>query len=323
MMIHDRNTTGLMCSIFQDIGAHLKKAKKLGMPSLPCSVVIGADPALYLASVTKMPLFDDEYAFAGALRGEPVALVKCETNELMVPADAEIVLEGEISTTEAREEGPFGEFMGFREESMFLNVFKVNCMTRRKDAYYMMTIEGPELGDAENVTSTSHNANFAVAARERIIGYADSWLPGAGRAHMAVVSIKKGLPGWGKMAIYQAFSVPYVATMVNVVIVVDEDIDPSDNNQILWALATRVDAARDIIITPYMGAYALNPAASQRDFKYSRTGVTDVSMVSKLGIDATLKLPEEGRRRPASEVVRPKQEMLENVLKKWQQYGFE
>ncbi|MBW1801517.1 MAG: UbiD family decarboxylase, partial [Deltaproteobacteria bacterium] len=181
----------------------------------------------------------------------------------------------------------------------------------------------PELGDAENVTSTSHNANFAIAARERIIGYKDSWLPGAGRVHMAVVSIKKGLPGWGKMAIYQAFGVPYVATMVNVVIVVDDDIDPGNNEQILWALATRVDPAQDIIITPYMGAYALNPAANRRDRSFDRTGVTDVSMVSKLGIDATLKRPEEGRQRPAAEVVRPKQEMYDKILKKWKKYGFQ
>lgn len=321
MMIHDRNTTGLMCSIFQDIGAHLKKAKYLGLDVLPCSVVIGADPALYLASVTKMPLMDSEYEFAGSIRGMPLELVKCETNDLMVPADAEIVLEGEISTSEVKEEGPFGEFMGYHEEPMLLNTFKVNCITRRKDAYYMMTIEGPELGDAENVTSTSHNANFAVAAKERIIGYKDSWLPGAGRAHMAIVAIKKGLPGWGKMAIYQSFSIPYVATMVNVVIVVDEDVDPSNNEQVLWALSTRVDAAKDIITTPYMGAYALNPAASIREKEYSRTGVTDFSMVSKLGIDATLKTPEEGRERPAAKIVRPNKEIYENVLKKWEKYG--
>jgi 4-hydroxy-3-polyprenylbenzoate decarboxylase len=264
---------------------------------------------------------DSEYEFAAAIRGMPMELVKCETNDLLVPADAEIVLEGEISTTEVKEEGPFGEFMGYHEESMLLNTFKVNCISRRKDAYYMMTIEGPELGDAENVTSTSHNANFVVAARERIIGYRDSWLPGAGRAHMAIVSIKKGLPGWGKMAIYQSFAVPYVATMVNVVIVVDEDIDPSNNEQVLWALATRVDAAQDIIITPYMGAYALNPAASKREKKYSRTGVTDFSMVAKLGIDATLKTPEEGRERPAARILKPKQELHEMVLKKWKKYG--
>jgi 4-hydroxy-3-polyprenylbenzoate decarboxylase len=123
------------------------------------------------------------------------------------------------------------------------------------------------------------------------------------------------------MAIYQTFGLPYAATMVNVVIVVDEDIDPSDNDQVIWALSTRVDAAHDVIITPYMGAYALNPAANRRDLKFSRTGVTDVSMVSKLGIDATLKTPEEGRQRPPSDVVRPKQEMLERVLKKWGSYG--
>jgi len=310
MMIHDKNTTGLMCSIFQDIGAHLKKAKNMGLASLPCSVVIGADPALYLASVTKMPLMDSEYEFAAALRGKPVELVKCETNDVMVPADAEIVLEGEIPTSAVKEEGPFGEFMGYHEESMLLNIFKVNCITRRRDAYYMMTIEGPELGDAENVTSKSHNANFAIAARERIIGYRDSWLPGAGRAHMAVVSIKRGVPGWGKMALYQAFSVPYVATMVNLVIIVDEDIDPSDNDQVLWALSTRVDAAQDIITTPYMSAYALNPAAGERAKQYSRTGVTDFSMVAKLGIDATLKTPEEGRRRPAARIVKPKRKCM-------------
>ncbi len=246
MMVHDKKSTGLMCNIFQDIGAHLKKAKQMGMSSLPCSVFIGADPGLYLAAVTKMPFLDDEYEFAGALRGSPVEVVKCETNDLLVPAHAEIVLEGEISTSETKTEGPFGEFMGFREECMLLNLFKVNCITRRRDAYYMMTIVGPQLGEEENLTITLHNANFAVAARERITGFVDCWLPGAGRTALAVISIKKGLPGWGKQAIYQAFSLPYTATMMNGVIIVDEDIDPSNIKEVLWAMQTRVDPKTDI-----------------------------------------------------------------------------
>jgi 4-hydroxy-3-polyprenylbenzoate decarboxylase len=136
------------------------------------------------------------------------------------------------------------------------------------------------------------------------------------------LSIKKYHPGWGKTAIWQAFGIPFVAASANFVIVVDDDIDIRDPDQVIWALSTRVDPIHDVIIAPSTGGYVLNPAASQRERRFADTQATDLVMASKIGIDATIKTPAEGRGRPPSHVVRPRQEMYERVLGEWSNYGF-
>jgi len=323
MMIHSKNETGIMCNIFQDQGIYLARARDRGLDSIPCAVAIGLDPAVYVAAVTKLPLNESEFDFAASLRGgRPLEVVKAKTVDLMVPAQAEIVLEGYISTRETRREGPYGEWMGYFEEQMLLPIFKVTAITHRRDPLYLMTIEGPSLGDAEILRMIPQIAIFTRQARERITGCVDAWLPVAGRHYMAVISIKKRYPGWGKTAIYQAFGLPFVASSVNVVIVVDHDIDVSNMDEVIWAFSTRVDPIYDVVIVPPTGGYALNPAARQREATFGLTGATDVAIASKIGIDATLKTPEEGRRRPSPKVVRPRQEVYERILDQWQKYGF-
>jgi 4-hydroxy-3-polyprenylbenzoate decarboxylase len=323
MMIHNKSETGMMCNIFQDQGIYLARARESGRESIPCAVAIGLDPALYVAAVTKIPLNACELDFAASLRGgRPVEMVKAKTVDLMVPAQAEIVLEGHITTTETRPEGPYGEWMGYFEEEMLLPVFKLSAITHRQNPLYLMTIEGPTLGDAEMLRMVPQIATFTAQARERISGFVDAWLPVSGRNYMAIVSIKKRYPGWGKTAIYQTFALPYVASSANFVVVVDHDIDVRDMDEVIWALSTRVDPVHDVIITPPMGGYALNPAASRRDARFLPTSATDVVMSSKIGIDATLKTSAEGRGRPSAKVVRPKVEMYERVISQWTQYGF-
>lgn len=323
MMIHSKNETGMMCNIFQDQGIYLARARDGGQESIPCAVAIGLDPAVYVAAVTKIPLNDSELDFAASLRGgRPLEVVKAKTVELMVPAQAEIVLEGYITTTETRPEGPYGEWMGYFEEQMFLPVFKVSAITHRRDPLYLMTIEGPSLGDAEMLRMIPQIATFTRQARERITGCVDAWLPVSGRNYMAIISIKKRYPGWGKTAIYQAFALPYVASSANFVIIVDHDIEVRDMEEVIWALSTRVDPIHDVIITPPTGGYALNPAARQRETRFDPTGATDVVMASKIGIDATLKTPAEGRKRPSAKVVRPQEQIYKRVLGQWKSYGF-
>lgn len=324
MMIHDERSTGIMCNIFQDIGIHFGRAMKAGSDKMECAVAIGADPAIYEAAVTKIPTAESEFEFAGALRGgEPVELVKCETVDLEVPAGAEIVLEGEISINERRLEGPYGEWMGYFEEPMMLPVFNVKCITHRKNPLYPMTTEGHFHGDGENIRIVPQISTFARSAKAVVTGFVDAWLPHTGRGYMAVVSIKKRYPGWGKQAIYQLLSLPYVATAVNFIVVVDDDIDPSDSEAVTWALSTRVDPALDVVITPAIGVYPLNPAARSRAVEFEGTRATDVAVCSKIGIDATLKTQEEGgRTRPSSIPVKPLEDMLEKVRREWKEYGF-
>lgn len=322
MMVHDRRTTGVMCNIFQDQGIYLGRARKEGKEKLECAVAIGVDPAIYVAAVTKIPLSENELEFAAAFRdGTPVDVVKCETVDLEVPASAEIVLEGEISTVHKKREGPYGEWMGYFEEEMLLPVFEVKCISHRKHPLYLMTIEGPHLGDAEMLRMIPQISTFTKQAKERITGCADAWLPPSGRNYTAFISIRKRYPGWGKIAIYQAFSLPYIASSANCVIVTDDDIDLSSLDDVIWALSTRVDPVHDVILTPPIGGYPLNPSGSSRSYEFPPTGLTDITLCSKIGIDATLKIEGEGRTRPTPKVVKPQEEILQRVIANWHKYG--
>jgi 4-hydroxy-3-polyprenylbenzoate decarboxylase len=322
MMVHDRKTTGIMCNVFQDQGIYFGRAKKEGREKIECAVAIGVDPAIYVAAVTKIPLDESELEFAGAFRNRtPIDVVKCETVDLEVPASSEVILEGEISTIHKRKEGPYGEWMGYFEEEMLLPLFKVKCITHRKDPLYLMTIEGPSLGDAEMLRMIPQISTFTKEAKGRITGFVDAWIPPSGRNYTAFISIRKRYPGWGKVAIYQAFSMPYIASSANCVIVTDEDIDLSNLEEVIWALSTRVDPFRDVIITPPIGGYPLNPAGGSRPYEFLPTGLTDITMCSKIGIDATLKMEGEGRTRSEAKVVKPKEEVLQRVIASWSKYG--
>lgn len=323
MMTHGKNSTGMMCNIFQDQGIYLSRARKKGLDSIPCAVAIGTDPSLYVGAVTKIPLNANELAFSSALRGgKPVEVVKCETNDLLVPASAEIILEGDISTKEVKAEGPYGEWMGYFEEEMLLPIFTVKCITHRKDPLYLMTIEGPKMGDAEILRMIPQMTTFTQQAVSQITGCKDAWLPPAGRNYTAIISIKKRYPGWGKVAAYQAIALPFIASSANCVIVVDDDVDPSNLEEVIWSLSTRVDPIKDVIITQPMGGYVLNPAGSRRDKQFGDTGATDIVMRSIMAIDATLQMEMEGRTRPPAKVVTPRKEMFDKVLKNWKKYGF-
>jgi 4-hydroxy-3-polyprenylbenzoate decarboxylase len=233
-------------------------------------------------------------------------------------------LEGEISVTEKEKEGPLSEFTGYFEEPVVVNVFRVKCITHRKDPIYIMTAEGHRHSEGEPVRLVPQMASFHRQCKERISAFRNSYLLPAGRGYLAVISISKRLPGWGKQAIFQAASIPYVAAAVNVIIVVDADINPADPEQVIWAISTRVEPEKDVVILPPVGGIPSNPAAAVRPDVYEPTGSTDVSMCSKLGIDATLKMgPEEGRYRPKLTPVYPVKELMEKVKANWKEYGFE
>jgi 4-hydroxy-3-polyprenylbenzoate decarboxylase len=324
MMVHDERTTGIMCIIFQDIGKHLGRAMNEGKEYIDCAVAIGADPAVYLASASKISVYENELAFASIFRdGQPIEVVRCETVDIDVPAHSEIVLEGKISVRERRKEGPYGEWSGYFEEEMMAPIFKVECITHRKNPLYLMTTEGHYANDDGIMRMISQIVTFTDAAMKSITGCVDAWIPQSGRNFVTVIAIRKRYPGWGKMAIYQAFSIPFIASASNCVIIVDEDIDPSNLDEVIWAIGTRVDPINDIITTPHIGVYPLNPAAVNRPTIYEPTGCTDISYCSKMGIDATLKLPGENRNsRSNVSAVRPEKNVMDQVKERWHQYGF-
>jgi 4-hydroxy-3-polyprenylbenzoate decarboxylase len=318
MMIHDDYSSGMMCSVFQHQGIYLRRAIVQGKEKLDCVVALGANPALYVAAVTSIELGKNELELAGALLGKPLEVVKAETCDLEVPADSEIVLEGEISTTERKKEAPFAEYGGYHEEATVLPVFKLKCITMRKNAMYQMTTADNE---GELLRMLLLNAMFVRWMRPRVTGFVDCWLPESGHAYMAVVSAKKYFPGWGQAAIYQVLSAPFVSGIVNNIIIVDPDIDPSNLSEVVWALSTRVDPYYDVTITKPMPGDHLNPGARGRMGIYKVTGSNEFLVCSKMGIDATLKTSEERPERGDVLPVKPPEEILSSIERKWSVLG--
>jgi len=318
MMIHDDKTSGIMCNTFQHQGIYLNRAARAGKEAMACAIALGAPPSIYVSSVTSLELNDDEMQLSGALSGEPIEVVKGETCDLEVPAHTEIVLEGEISTTARKVEAPFAEYEGYHEEPMLLPVFTLNCITMRRDAMYQMTTADKE---GEVLRDISVQSKVFLELKKSVTGFVDCWSPPSGHGYTLVVAIKKYFPGWGQQAIHQIIGVPFVNALVNCVIVVDDGIDPSDTEQWIWALSTRVDPFYDVMITRPSQVYPLNPAARAQASTSPATNA-DFLLCSKMGIDATLKGPEERPTRGSITPVRLPKEVLARVEQRWVELGF-
>ena len=322
----NKNTTGIMALSMQDIGIHMARAKQRGEPYLEVAVVIGMSPAQYCAATTKMgSVTEDEFSFSGALTGGPEKLVKCETIDVDVPAEAEIVIEGHLCHGEPLQEGPYGEWMGYYEESMITPTFHVTCITHRRNPIYVTSSMGHQYGEGEVFRYLPIQSNLYNVLRSTVIGFRDCYLPLEGRGYKAVVQIQKRYPGWAKQAIYATLSAGYGCSSVNWVTVVDEDIDIFNAAEVYFAEATRVDPELDVIIFPGQGVYPLSPAARKRyeakDLGHAQ-GFTEFAWCSKIGIDATIKKADE-LRRPTPERVMPDIETLENVRRNWDDYFME
>lgn len=323
VMIHDQKTTGVMCCATQDIGIHVGLARATGLKKIPLAIALGVDPVINIISTTKMATYvDDEFELAGGLRGEPVEMVNCKTIDLKVPAHAEIVLEGEldIDPQNARIEGPFAEWMGYYEEPMILPQFHVTAITMRRDPYYQGCILGHPNNEGEMIRMPAIQANNYNVLKRTVVGFREFWAPHKSRGYKVVVQINKRFPGWGKQGGMAALSTGQGMAAANYAVVVDEDIDIFDQEAVDWAIATRVDPARDVIIVPEMGVYPLNPAASGREEKNSETGYTEYSYIGKMAIDATKKISSENRR-PTGNAVLPDEAALAKVKINWEKYG--
>lgn len=322
VMLHDERTTGIMCCATQDIGIHIGRARQRGLNKIPVAVVVGVEPVVNIVSTTKMGSFmEDEFEFAGALRGEPVELVPCKTVDLVVPATAELVLEGEldIDPEHARWEGPYGEFMGYYEAPMREPVFHVTAITHRREYIYQNIVLGHPNNESEIIRMPVIQANNYNYLRLTVNGFRDTYAPHRSRGYLHVVQIKKRFPGWGKQAVLATLGAGQVMAAANWVVVVDEDIDIYDMEQVAFAISTRMDPSRDIVLIPQVGVYPLNPAASDRK-ESPETGYTEFSFIGKMGIDATLKTALEVQRQPAIPVT-PDPEAHKKILGLWAELG--
>ncbi|PXA81742.1 UbiD family decarboxylase [Caulobacter sp. D4A] len=288
---------------------HYARHKKAGKKEpLPCAVVLGADPGTILAAVTPVPDTLSEYQFAGLLRGAKLDLVPAKTVPLMVPAQAEIVIEGHVLLDEHAEEGPYGDHTGYYNSVETFPVFQVTAITMRKDPIYLTTFTGRP-PDEPSVLGEALNEVFIPLIRQQFPEIVDFWLPPEGCSYrIAVVSMKKAYPGHAKRVMLGVWSYLRQFMYTKWVIVVDHDINARDWKDVMWAISTKMDPARDITVIEHTPIDYL-------DFASPVSGLG-----SKIGLDATDKWEPETTREWGEEI-RMDQAVVDAVSEKWSRLG--
>jgi len=243
----------------------------------PVAVALGADPATILGAVTPVPDTLSEYAFAGLLRGSKTELVKCKTLDLQVPASAEFVLEGHIQPGEEALEGPFGDHTGYYNEQENFPVFTIDCITHRENPVYHSTYTGRP-PDEPAVLGLALNEVFVPILQKQFPEITDFYLPPEGCSYrMACVSMKKQYPGHAKRVMFGVWSFLRQFMYTKFVVVTDDDVNVRDWKDVIWAMTTRMDPARDITLVE-------NTPIDYLDFASPESGLG-----SKIGLDATNK----------------------------------
>ena len=276
----------------------------------PVSVALGADPASLLAATTPVPDTLSEHAFAGLLRGARTELVQCQSNDLEVLANAEIVLEGHIDAGDEAPEGPFGDHTGYYNEVETFPVLSVDRITQRARPIYHSTYTGRP-PDEPAVLGAALNEVFVPILCKQFPEIVDFHLPPEGCSYrLAVASIRKAYPGHAKRIMFGIWSFLRQFMYTKLVIVTDDDIDIRDWRDVIWALTTRVDPARDMTLVE-------NTPIDYLDFASPASGLG-----SKLGIDATNKGPPETSRR-WGRPVRMSAEVRDRVDRMWSDLGID
>ena len=257
----------------------------------PVAVALGADPATILGAVTPVPDSLSEYQFAGLLRGAKTEVVQCLGNALQVPASAEIVLEGVIHPGETALEGPYGDHTGYYNEQETFPVFTVERITMRRDPVYHSTYTGKP-PDEPAILGVALNEVFVPLLQKQFPEIADFYLPPEGCSYrMAVVSMKKAYPGHARRVMFGVWSFLRQFMYTKFILVTDEDVNVRDWKEVIWALTTRVDPARDTLLVE-------NTPIDYLDFASPVSGLG-----SKMGIDATNKWPGETAREWGTPIV--------------------
>jgi len=306
MQVFDGKTTGMHWHIHKDGARHYLKAERKGQP-LEVAVALGCDPAIIYSATAPLPPDMDEMLFAGFLRKAPVEMVKCETVDLEVPAQAEFVLEGHVNPEERRLEGPFGDHTGYYSMEDLYPVFHVTCITRRKNPIYPATIVGkPPMEDCYIGKATERI--FLPLLRKQLPEMVDINLPVEGVFHnLAIVSIDKQYPGHAKKVINALWGMGQIM-FTKIIVVVDRWVNVHDWSEVIWRMGNNVDPQRDVVITEGP-VDVLNHASPIPNYG------------GKMGIDATKKWKEEGFDRKWPPDIEMSQEIKKLVDKRWKEYG--
>ena len=275
---------------------------------IEAAIIIGGEPATVFSAVAPVPEGLDKYLFAGITRKKGIKTVKCKTVDLEVPANAEIVFEGYVDAMDVRDEGPFGDHTGYYTPKEPFPTFTLTGIMQRKNPVYLTTVVGkPILEDAYigKVIERSFLPLIKMLHPEVV----DFSMPPAGWFQgLAIVSIKKRYPGQAKKVMMGLWGMGQLA-LTKIIVVVDSDVNVHNVNEVIWAITTRSDAARDTIIINNTPTDTLDPASPK------------VNLGSKLGIDATQKTLEEGFEREIQEEVKVDESTKEMVDSKWSNYG--
>jgi 4-hydroxy-3-polyprenylbenzoate decarboxylase len=308
LQVYDERTTGMHWQTHKQGAEHYRRLVKDGKQArMDVAVAIGADPATMYSAILPLPPDLDEMMIAGFLRGKPVEMVKCETSDLEVPANAEIVLEGYVELGELRREGPFGDHTGFYSLDDDYPVFHVQCITERKHPIYATTIVGPPPME-DFYMGKAIERIFLPLMRLQLPEVRDISMPAEGIFHnLILVSIRKSYPLHARKVMHAIWGLGQ-AMFSKVIVVVDEEVDVQNVSEVAWKALNNIDPERDI-------QFVLGPVDSlDHSSRLPNYG-------SKMGIDATRKWKEEGFTRPWPDVIRMPEDVKHRVAELWKKAG--
>lgn len=309
MHVYDGQTTGMHWHLHKDGAYHFTRHARQGAGRMEVAVALGGDPATIYAATAPLPRGLDEMLFAGFLRKEPVEMVRCQTVDLLVPAQAEFILEGYVDFQEKRLEGPFGDHTGYYSLADMYPVFHLTCLTRRRHPIYPATVVGkPPMEDCYLGKATERI--FLPLLQLQLPEIKDMNLPLEGVFHnCAVVAIHKSYPGHAKKVMHALWGMGQMM-FTKMIIVVDAAVDVQDMATVWWKVFNNIDARRDVVIVE--GPLdALDHASPTPHYG------------AKMGIDATKKWPEEGHQRLWPEDIIMSREIKELVDQRWAAYGLD
>jgi 4-hydroxy-3-polyprenylbenzoate decarboxylase len=308
LQVYDERTTGMHWQTHKQGAEHYRRfAAEDKQGRMPVAVAIGADPATMYSAILPLPPDLDEMMIAGFLRGRPVEMVKCETCDLEVPANAEIVLEGYVDIGELRREGPFGDHTGFYSLDDDYPVFHVTCITQRKDPIYATTIVGPPPME-DFYMGKAVERIFLPLMRLQLPEVRDICMPAEGVFHnLILVSMRKSYPLHARKVMHAIWGLGQ-AMFSKCIVVVDEDVDVQNFREVVWKALNNIDPQRDI-------EFVMGPVDSlDHSSRLPNYG-------SKMGVDATRKWPTEGFTRPWPDVIRMSAEVKARVDELWKKAG--
>ena len=306
MQVYDRATTGMHWQKHKDGAGQARGYEREGR-RMEVAVAIGCDPATVFSAIAPLPPGVSELLFAGFLRGEGVPLVRAKTVDLLVPAEAEFVLEGYVDPAERRREGPFGDHTGFYSLDDDFPVFHVTAITRRERPVYMTTIVGrPPMEDG--FMGEAVERLFLPLVKKTIPEIRDMYLPVEGIFHnLAIVAIDKRYPGHARKTMHAIWGMGQLM-FTKTIVVVDADVDVRGGGQLLWRVLTAIDPERDVEI--------VHGPVDELDFA-SRLPCYG----SKLGVDATRKWKEEGFGRRWPDAIEMSDDVRRKIDALWPSLG--